>query len=194
MKLKLFSITLLLLFGSASFSQVIVGIKAGATINKITGRSFNDQFTYGYHGGLFATIHLGSKESKFSIQPEVLFNQVNADTSSNFSSVYQFNHIDKIRLKYLSLPILLNYNVSNLLALQLGPQFGILIDQNKDLLTNGGDAFKKGDISGVGGVQVKLLRYRFYGRYLLGLNDVSNISGKDMWKTQSFQLGIGYAL
>ena len=194
MKVKILSIAALLFFATASYAQVIVGLKAGATINKISGKSFKEQFTYGYHGGMFATIHLGGKESKYSLQPEVLFNQVNADTSSNFSSIYQFNHIDKIRLKYLSLPILINYNVSNVLALQLGPQFGILIDQNKDLLKNGGDAFKHGDISAVGGAQVKILRYRIYGRYILGLNDLSKINGNDPWKNQSFQLGIGYTL
>ena len=191
MKIRLLIFTLGIFGFYTAFSQVTFGIKAGTTLNKISGKSFKDEFSFGYHAGAFATVHLGKK---LGIQPEVLFNQVNTDTSSNFSSVYQFNHIDKIKLSYLTIPILLNYNLSNILALQVGPQFGILIDQNKDLLKNGGDAFKKGDFSMVGGLQVKLLKFRLYGRYLIGLNDISNINNQDKWKSQSIQLGLGIAL
>ena len=191
MKRTLISLAVLLFTITSSFAQITIGVKGGASINKISGQSFKDKFTYGYHVGAFGTLHLGSK---FSLQPEVLFNQVNADTSSNFSSVYQFNHISQVQLKYLSIPILLNYNVSNIFALQLGPQFGILMDQNKDLLKNGGDAFKKGDFSMVGGAQVKLMKFRLYGRYMVGLNDLSNIGNQDKWKSQGFQLGVGIAL
>ena len=191
MKTKLILLPILLFTFSFGFSQITIGVKGGTSINKISGQSFNNQFTYGYHLGAFATVNLGRR---LSIQPEVLFNQVNTDTSSNFSSVYQFNHISKIQLKYLSIPILLNYNISNLLALQVGPQFGILMDQNKDLLKNGGEAFKKGDFSMVGGAQLKLLKFRIYGRYIVGLNDLSNIGSQDKWKSQGFQLGVGIAL
>ena len=40
----------------------------------------------GYHVGAFATIGLGKK---FAIQPEVLFNQINTDTATNFSDVFK---------------------------------------------------------------------------------------------------------
>jgi len=138
MKLKLISLAASLLIFLSSFSQTFnIGIKGGASINKIDGSSFKDEFTYGYHLGGFATIGLSKK---FAIQPEVLFNQFKTDTSLSFSSVYHFNNVSDIKLNYLSIPILLNYNVSNILALQAGPQFGILLDQNKNLLQNGQDA------------------------------------------------------
>jgi len=192
MKTKLISLAFMLFICSVSFSQGLTfGIKGGATMNKLTGKSFKEEFTFGYHIGAFATLGMGGK---LSLQPEVLFNQVNQDTSSSFSSVYQFNKINEVQLKYLSIPILLNYNMSNLFALQVGPQFGILIDQNKNMLQNGGDAFKKGDFSMVGGVQLKLTKLRVYGRYVVGLNDISNIGNKDQWKSQSIQLGLGLAL
>jgi hypothetical protein len=192
MKTKLISLAFMLFICSISFSQGLTfGIKGGATLNKLTGKSFKEEFSFGYHVGAFATLGMGKK---ISLQPEVLFNQVNQDTSSSYSSVYQFNRIDKVQLKYLSIPILLNYNLSNLLALQLGPQFGILIDQNKNMLQNGGEAFKKGDFSMIGGLQLKLLKFRVYGRYVVGLNDISNIGNKDQWKNQSIQLGLGVAL
>lgn len=193
MKTKLISLTAMLFIFTTSFSQGLTfGIKGGATLNKLTGKSFKEQFTFGYHVGVFATLGMGKQ---LSLQPEVLFNQVNQDTASNFSAVSpSFNKVKNIQLKYLSIPILLNYNLSNIFALQVGPQFGILIDQNKNLVQNGGDAFKKGDFSMVGGLQLKLLKFRVYGRYVIGLNDISNIGSSDKWKSQAVQLGVGIAL
>jgi hypothetical protein len=192
MKVKLIFLTATLFICLSSFSQTFnIGIKGGASINKIDGRSFKDEFTYGYHLGAFATIGLGKK---FAIQPEVLFNQFKTDTSSSFSSLYQFNKVSDIKLNYLSIPILLNYNVSNILALQAGPQFGILINQDEDLLQNGENAFKSGDFSMLGGVQLKLLKFRVYGRYAIGLSDINNITNSDKWKSQSIQLGVGISL
>ena len=193
MKTKLISLAVMLFICSASFSQGLTfGIKGGATINKLTGKPFKEEFSFGYHIGVFATLGMGGK---LSLQPEVLLNQINNDTATNFSSVSpNFNKVKNIQLKYLSIPLLLNYKLSNIFALQVGPQFGILIDQNKDLVKNGGDAFKKGDFSMLGGLQLKLLKFRVYGRYAIGLNDLSNITNSGKWKSQSIQFGVGIAL
>lgn len=100
-----------------------------------------------------------------------------------------------MKLNYISIPILLNYKlIGNFLSLQAGPQFGILIDNSKTLLQNGGDAFKKGDFALVGGVQVKLASMRVSGRYTVGLNNISDIDNQDKWKNQGFQLSVGLAL
>lgn len=193
MKSRLIISVIMLLIFTTSFSQGLTfGIKGGASMNKLSGKAFKDEFSFGYHVGVFATLGMGKK---LSLQPEVLLNQINTDTASNFGAVYpSFNKVKDIQLKYLSIPILLNFNVSNLFALQVGPQFGILMDQNKNLTQNGGEAFKNGDFSMVGGLQLKLLKFRVYGRYVIGLSDISNISNSDQWKNQSIQLGVGIAL
>lgn len=192
MKTKILTLALLLLFtGSSVFSQSFsLGIKGGANLGKISGQSFKDEFTLGYHVGAFASIGLGKK---FAIQPEVLFNQINVDTSSKFSQIYAFNHVDKIQLGYLSIPILVNYKLNKLLTLQAGPQFGVLLDQRKDLLENGQDAFKSGNFSLVGGLQLNILRFRLYGRFVGGQTNIDNVGNKDSWKTQAIQLGVGLA-
>ena len=190
MKTKFISLACMLIICSVSFSQGLTfGIKGGATLNKLTGKSFKEEFSFGYHAGVFATLGMGGK---LSLQPEVLLNQVNTDTATSFSSVYHFK--SNIQLKYLTIPILLNYNLSNLFALQVGPQFGILLDKNKNALQNGQAAFKNGDFSMLGGIQLKLLKFRVYGRYAIGLSDISNITNSDKWKSQSVQLGVGIAL
>ena len=191
MKTKLFSFAILLFISSSVFSQGFsFGIKGGANLGKISGQSFKNEFTLGYHVGAFATINFG----KFGIQPEVLFNQTNVDTSSKFSDVYQFNHINNIKLNALSIPIMLNYNLNKFITFQAGPQFGILLDQDKTLLQNGGDAFKSGNFALAGGIQLNLLKFRVYGRFVGGLTNLDNVGDKETWKTQAIQLGVGIGL
>ena len=191
MKTKFLPLVILLLISSSLFSQGLTfGIKAGANLGKISGQSFKDEYNLGYHAGAF--VNIGGK--KWSIQPEVLFNQVNTDTATSFNEITGLRNIDKIQLHYLSIPIMLNYNVSNLLALQFGPQFGVLIDKNESLVQNGKDAFKSGDFSMAGGLQLNLLKFRVYGRFIGGVTDVNNLSSNDTWKIQMIQVGVGIAL
>ncbi len=191
MKAKLFVLAFLCVTGSAAFSQSVkLGVKGGATINKISGKSFSEQFTWGYHLGGFATFNFG----KIGIQPEVLFNQVNMDTSSNFSSVYQFNKVGKVKLSYLSIPLLLNINANKFVTLQVGPQFGILMNKSNTLVQNGKNAFKSGDFSMLGGLQLNISKLRIFGRYAIGLSNLNDIDNKEKWKSQSIQLGLGLAL
>ncbi len=184
-----------LFFSSTLMAQFHIGIKGGSNITKIDGVSFKDKFTYGYHVGAFAEIGLGGK---FAIQPEVLFNQYSTTVDSNYNHVYEniFTSGQRdVKLNYLSVPILLNYKlIGNFLSLQAGPQFSILMKQDRNLLQNGADAFKKGDFSMLGGVQLKLSAIRITGRYAIGLNDINDIDNQDKWKSEGFQVSLGLAL
>lgn len=194
MKTLLLSFAVILLFVSVTNAQTFhAGLKLGATMNKISGQSFKDQFTYGYNAGAYAQVGLGKK---WSIQPEVLFNQLSTDTSDSFSDLYKLSagKVSNIKLNYLSVPVLLNYKVSKFLSLQAGPQFGILMSQDKNLLENGKQAFKTGDLSMLGGVQVSIGGIRAFGRYQIGLNNINDIDNKDKWRNQAIQLGVGFNL
>lgn len=196
MKTKLLLSTAIALFlTTATMAQFHIGIKGGANVTKVDGKSFKDEFRYGYHLGGFAEINFPG--TKFGIQPEVLWNQYSTRLDSNYKELYEnvFNSGQSIKLNYLSIPLLLNYKLlGNFLTLQAGPQFGILIDNSRTLLQNGGDAFKSGDFSMVGGVQLKLANFRVNGRYNIGLNNISDIDNSDKWKNQGFQLSVGLAL
>jgi hypothetical protein len=194
MKTKLLFLFATILFAQAIMAQFHIGAKAGANIFKLDGKSFKDQIRYGYHAGGFAEI--GCKGGRLGIQPEVLFSQYSTRIDSNFSHIYQnvFNQ-GNVKLNYLSIPILLSCKVvGNFLSLQAGPQFGVLLQQSKTIVENGGDAFKKGDFSMVGGVQLKISSIRLDGRYVVGLNNINDIDNKDKWKSQGFQLSVGVAL
>ena len=193
MKYRLPIVLALILLAHASFAQFSIGVKAGANITKVDGRSFSDEFRYGYHLGGFATIPVGGR---FAIQPEVLLNQLQSRTGTEFRNIYQtaFDGNTSVKLNYLSVPVLLNYKLGKLLSLQAGPQFGVLLDKNKNLLENGKEAFDRGDFSMLGGAQISLGKLRLNGRYFVGLNNINDIDNQDQWKNQGFQLSVGLGL
>jgi len=193
MKLKPFLVAMLIMAASAGAQaqSVKFGIKGGADINKINGKSFKDQFSYGYQLGVFTQINVNDK---WGIQPEILLSQINVDTTSSFSDIYKINGFPNAKLKYLKIPLLLNYNANQFVSLQLGPQFGVLLDKDKTAIENGQSAFKGGDFSMVGGIQLNILKLRLYGRYALGLSNLNDITSSEKWKSQSFQVGLGITL
>ncbi|MEJ7740799.1 MAG: porin family protein [Chitinophagaceae bacterium] len=180
------------LMSAVSFAQktpfLQAGIKAGTNITKIDGKSFKEEFRFGYSFGGFAAIKVGEK---WQVQPEVLFNQYNTKTASNFDTIVNGQSLKNISLNYISIPILLNYSPTKMFTLQAGPQFGILRDKSQDLLQNGKSAFKSGDFSMLGGVQLNVANFKISGRYVVGLSDINDINNQDKWTSQGFQLSVG---
>lgn len=181
---------ILLFFGlmNANAQGFHVGAKAGLNINKIAGRSFNDEAQYGISAGGFAEIDFAKK---WGIQPELLWNQSKTTTTNDPESVIPgaFENQD-ITLNYLSIPILLTYRPVPVLSLQAGPQFGILLSQT-NFVENVKDAFKKGDFSMVAGAQVNLGGFVAGARYYIGLTNLNDISNEDKWTNQGIQAYIG---
>lgn len=194
MKKYLVILLVTLTASATSFAQFRIGPKLGANVGKIEGEKFSTNYKLGYHLGVFAELPLGKK---WAVQPEVLWNQINADTVSGFSSLYtglNQQNLSNPQLNYLSIPLLLTYKPAKVLSLQAGPQFGILINKSSNLFQNGKEAFKNGDLSMLFGAQLNILRVRVYGRYAIGLNDISDVTNQEKWKTTGFQLGVGFAL
>lgn len=190
---KIILVFTLVAFGTIVQAQGLrAGIKAGANLNKVTGQSFDDGFDLSYHVGGFFEIDFNKK---WGIQPEVLWSQTKTTRSSGFNSIYSGilnpNSDQQIKLDYIAIPVLLRYNIGNMLTLNAGPQFGILVNQNDNLLQNGKAAFKKGDFSMVAGAQINFAVLRVYGRYNIGLQNLNDIDNKDKWTNQQIQLGLG---
>jgi len=195
MKTKFLSLAVAALFISQlMMAQFHLGIKAGANITKVDGKSFKQEFKYGYNLGGFAEIGLSNK---FSLEPEVLFNQYSSTLDSSYKSIYEnviASNQSKVKLNYLTIPLLLDYKFIGPIHLQAGPQFGILMSQDKSFLQNGANAFKNGDFSMVAGAQIKLAQLRITGRYIIGLSNINDIDNQDKWKNQVVQLSVGIAL
>lgn len=174
----------------ASAQSFKLGVKVGATTYKIDGMSFSDQFKWGYHLGGVAEIMFSPT---FGIQPEVLFNQSNTQTGYSFDTLYRSINpgtIKEVKLNYMSIPVLLSWRPSPLISFQAGPQFSILMSKDRTLLKDGAEAFKHGNVSILGGVQLNILAFRVYGRYGVGLTNLNNIeNNSDKWKSRGFQFG-----
>lgn len=193
MKSKSIVLSLLLVSFAVIHSQaqgVHLGIKAGANIFKVDGQGYSEGFHFGYNAGAFAELNWNDH---WGIQPEVLFNQTNYRTGSQFSSIYPDGLNDvKGKLNYLSIPLLLSYRPIKLLSIQAGPQFGILLNQDKHLVESGKEAFKKGDLSLVGGAQLNLANVAVGARYVIGLTDIKDLPEGNKWKNQGFQVYAGF--
>ena len=169
------------------------GPKVGANITGISGLQFKKGFEFGYHIGGFAEVMLSEK---IGIQPEVLWSQTSLTTSSSLSDLYSTSlpELTKINLNYISIPLLLNIRPTKFITFQVGPQFGILQDKKNSVATNVQSAFKSGDFSMLAGVQLKVLAFRIYGRYAIGLTNINEIPNQDAWRSRTLQLGIGLGL
>ena len=164
-------------------------------MNQYEGQSFNNGFTYGYHLGGFAEIDFAKK---IGIQPELIWNQTSTTYTSGFATLYptlvNAGTNQNVTLNYLSIPILLRYNVGSMVTLLAGPQFSILMNKNQNLLQNGQQAFSTGDFAMVGGLQFNLKSLRLYGRYNAGMKNINQIDQRDKWTNQQIQFGIGIKL
>lgn len=174
----------------ASAQSMKLGVKVGATTYKLDGVSFSNEFKWGYHVGGTAELMFSPT---FGIQPEVLFNQSNTQTGYSFDTLYHSLNpgtLKDVKLNYLSIPVLLNWRPSPFITFQAGPQFSVLMSKDRTLLKDGQEAFKNGNVSILGGVQLNILSFRIYGRYGVGLTNLNNIdNNSDKWKSRAIQFG-----
>lgn len=187
--LALFTIALTITTISFAQGGFHVGVKAGANIFKVDGTAIKDEFKFGYNLGAFAELNF---TDKWGIQPEVMWNQTNFRTASNFNEIFPGGKSDvEGKLNYLSIPVLLAFRPAKIITFQAGPQFGILLNKEKSLFDNGKDAFKSGDFSMLGGVQLNIGSLKVGGRYVVGLANINDIDNKEKWKNQGFQVYLG---
>lgn len=192
---KKFLLIVAVLFSMSTAGMVAqdfqLGAKFGANVFKVGGKAFDEQFRFGYHLGAFAMVGLGEK---WGIQPELLWSSVNTRVGTSLDTLYSFNNVSDITLDYLSIPVIFTYSPSELISLHAGPQFGILINPNETTLKNGSNAFTSGDLSFLLGGQVNLGPFKAGLRYVIGLNNINDISDQDKWSNQGFQIYVGYAI
>lgn len=178
----------------AANAQFHLGLKAGTNVTKVDGKSFKNEFSYGYQLGAFAEIKLSKQ---LTLQPEVLINQYQTALDSSYNNLLgnALSGLASVKMEYLSIPVLLNYKLGGgFISLQAGPQFGILFNRNNSFGQNAQNAFKQGDFSMLGGIQLKAGIFRINGRYFIGLNDINDLTNDSRWKNQGFQLSVGMTL
>ena len=174
-----------------------LGFKGGLNLNKIEGKSFKDEFNYNYALGGFVQLNI---TRKLGLQPEINFVQTTAEQTNDITEVYDdlFFGGDqkKAKLNYLKFAGLLNIDIgpSQRVKLQLGPQWGRLLNETADSLNSSQNVFKKNEFSALGGIMLQLPLFHIGTRYEIGLTDVNGTDNNDKWRSQAWQFFVGITL
>jgi len=178
------------------------GILAGANFsNQHVDPSYSGLSTsskVGFAGGLFANLPLGSV---VSIQPEVLYSQMGAKVEYSGTVADKGKH----NVDYISIPVLLKFNLGQHFAFLLGPQIDFLASATHKLDAAGSSdqtgVYKGTSFAGTAGLEVWPTYNLFlYGRYIYGFTDINHywtglnndpITSKV--NDRGFQVGLGWA-
>jgi hypothetical protein len=169
---KAFIICCLFLSTYSIYAQgVDLGIKAGLNFASLTDAKDSDNKT-GYTFGMFAGIKFSKK---LAIQGDLL---------------YSAQGVDDIDLNYVNVPIVLRYFIFKKLNVQVGPQFGFVVDDNVKEIFNSTAESNSFDMSGVLGIGYDLpLGFRVAGIYNFGFKDAVDNLGKN----SVFNVSVGYS-
>ena len=164
--------TLLIMFfftTPSCIGQISTGIKAGINFSDIKGkgnREYNKAKT-GFHAGIMSTISLNKK---LYVNPEILYSAKGAEFSAT-----QIVNRGKLKLDYLSIPILLGVKSGKNFSFLIGPEIGILLSAKSEIdgkEYDFKDAFEKADIGINIGVRLDFSkRVGMEARYSHGISD-----------------------
>lgn len=177
----------------AANAQISGGIKAGlnfANQDYEEGSfSVSPDGRTGFHAGAYLSIMFSDN---VGLQPELLYSAQGSEFDfAGTETIQKFN--------YINVPILLKYQVVDILSLHAGPQIGFLASAETE--TDGNDEdisdnIKGSDFSLAFGGQVDLPMGLIGGiRYSLGLSDVNDLDGDDTEvSNNNFQVYVGFKL
>jgi len=165
-----------LMTGSVFAQGLDFGIKAGAnfaSISDATGLSNRTGFQFGIFAGAKLNDNLG-------IQGDLLYSQQGAEVDP-----------DKIDLNYVNVPVVIKYFVAEGLNIQLGPQFGFIVDDNISEVFGNLVEAESFDLTGVAGIGYDFpMGIRAEARYNFGFTDIIKDS---KGKNSVVSLAVGYS-
>ena len=184
-----------LMITSTLFAQpdIGVGLKAGMNVasQKGTGLDYEVDIKsiVGFHAGGYVNYFLSEP---VAIQIEIMFSQKGAKWD-------EIQYSGKDILKYLDIPLLVRYQILDILNVHAGPQFGFMLS-GKTKYDDGFEEdakqyFKSTDVGLVLGAEGNLpLRINVTIRYILGLSNIATEEFGNTWKNNVFQISVGYRL
>ncbi|MDO5616553.1 MAG: porin family protein [Cruoricaptor ignavus] len=123
-----------LAMGSLAFAQQF-GVKAGMNVSSISSDGYDDtKAKVGYYAGVFMNAPIAES---FSIQPEVLYNNLGSKTTYTAGSLGKAT--STLNLDYISVPVMFQYKATPEFYLEAGPEFSFLVN-----------AKNKGDVTALG--------------------------------------------
>lgn len=190
MKQLFFGVALLFSVGAQAQSWHF-GPKLDANFSAIKGNGMRNKYTSGVQIGGFVEYQFNKT---WSLQPELLYNLSRYKKAGDFMTYYN-NYGrsaagDNINLAYISVPVLLRYNLNKTLSFLAGPQYSYKIWNDEDLLKENREAFTNSEFSANVGVQANVDNVGFYARFNKGLNDINDVDERYSWKSSHIQIGI----
>lgn len=183
--------------GTLAFAQQF-GVKGGANFSSVNGgSSFNDtKGKVGFYAGVFMNAPI---TEKFSIQPEVLYNNLGSKVTL-VGTNYNLN------MDYISVPVMFQYNATPSLYIEAGPQFSFLtsprVSGGNQTVNNIANYFiKKENLNsfdfglGLGAGYYFTQNIGVTARYVAGFTDIYNkdkVGAEAKYRNNAFQLGLAY--
>lgn len=163
-----------------------LGIKGGLNVSTLMGDFDDLGIRTSIHIGLLAEIIV---TDHFSLQPELLYSGQGATYTGDNPFV------GRIKLDYITLPVLAKFPIAKNLSLEAGPQVGFLISSknktgsfNEDI-----DDLETVDFGVNAGLEYELKNgIIFQGRYNLGLTDLGIAGDNNRASHSVIQFSIGY--
>lgn len=172
--------------------QVAFGLKGGLNLTRLDVE--DPELTYesrsGYHAGLF----LRTRFNGVGFQPELLLFTQSGEVQSSFFGTAQE------QFTYLSIPLMLKFYPFAGLNIQAGPQFGFLLDGERDYETFLGSGsqditehYKNSDVSiSIGGGYDFDFGLGIDVRYNLGIKDINNAANEEPVHSRIFLVSLGW--
>ncbi len=201
-----------------SSSPVRFGVKAGMNVASMTKEDgIDNKAKIGFNAGAFANIPIASS---FSVQPEILYSGLGTKSTYNYSVTnsgvtYTEKGTSSTALNYITVPVMLQYNLIPNLYVEAGPEFGFLLggkyksDYTATTTTGGitstsseskSESINKDDYNtfnfgiGLGAGYYFTPNIGVTARYVAGVTDVAKNrpSGDKAVHNNVFQIGLAY--
>ncbi|MBF8455842.1 PorT family protein [Kaistella sp. G5-32] len=179
---KVFLVGAIALFGAMNAQTF--GLKAGMNVSSVSESGTKSKV--GFYGGVLMNAPIASS---FSIQPEVLYSGKGFKVDSGIGDVTG-------NLDYISIPVMIQYNVVPQFYLEAGPEFSFLISANAK---GGGasvdvkDSFNGFDVGvGLGAGYYFIPSVGINARYVAGFTDIVKNNPGSSVKNGVFQVGLTY--
>lgn len=186
-------LTILLLLSVATLQAQMkwhYGPTFSVNFGNIDGKGMRPKMIAGIQAGGFAQLVLNGK---WSIQPEIVYTDANVNKGSDYLTYYnvdgRVDAITNMQLNYISVPVLVRYDLNKKLAFMVGPQYGYLFHTLENLAKDGSPAFKKNNISANAEVQYSIGNAGFFVRYNQGISNINDIDDRYKWRTTNLQFG-----
>lgn len=185
--------------------EVSIGFKGGVNFAKLQGDNIEDaDGRTGFHLGALVEIPISEK---FSVQPEILYSQQGLQTERLLDDITDGLEL-KLKLDYITVPVLAKYYVIDGLSVEAGPQFGFLAKAESETNLSGGsvegsttadveDQFAGFDMGAAVGAGYELNSGLFFqARYIIGLSNVDNSDEGGLFEddltNSNLQLSVGF--